>query len=153
MKNDGGIIELKDGSEWIISPYDTHKTRRWQRDDRIGIETTENIWRPYRLKNYTRTQVADAEMKQPASPSGEVAPEDSAYYQGAVLLSKIAGSGEVVSLQDGTSWAISPIDQIRAQNWQKDDRIRVEKNDDYLYPYALHNLDSGETVLANSINK
>ena len=35
VRNDGEIIELKDGSVWIISPFDRYKTRHWQRNDAI----------------------------------------------------------------------------------------------------------------------
>ena len=153
IRNDGEVLELKDGSVWLVSPYDRHKTRRWQRNDAISISTTENVWRPYRLKNITRIQVADAELKQEASPTGEKSPEDPEYFADSIGVEQVFDRGELVVLVDKTTWKIAPADQIRAKTWKKDDRIRVAKTDNYLYQYSLSNLDSGETVLANDSKK
>ena len=150
VRNDGEIIELKDGSIWIISPFDRYKTRRWQRNDAIQIEMTENVFRPYRLRNTTRLQVADAELQTEASHTGEKPPENPEYYSNTIGVSSVRQKGEFLELQDSTCWKIAPADQIRVRKWQKNDRVRVTQGEDYLYPYILNNVDSGETVLANS---
>lgn len=149
IRNEGEIIELKNGSVWIISPFDRHKTRRWTRNDVIRIENSRNVWRPYKLKNMTKLQIADAELKTPASETGEKEPDEPEMFKGTIGVEAVIQRGQLVQLKDKTRWAIAPADQIIARNWKKDDRIKILKTDSYLYEYSLQNLDGGETVLAN----
>jgi len=155
VRNDGAIIDLQDGSSWKIAAYETYKTRKWQRGDTIYPEKTTLIsYPPYRLKNMTRRQFADASMLEPVSPTGVRAAPGEDYYAGSTRVTDIQNKGEFVFLADGTSWKICLQDQVRTKKWKAGDRIRHgTSTKDLLYPHSLENLDSGERVRGNSKEK
>jgi hypothetical protein len=155
VREDGSIIDLLDGSTWKIADYETYKTRKWQRGDVMVVEKSARFvtYPPYRLKNMTRRQFADASMIQPSAPTGQRSETEQSYYEGATRVTEVQNKGEFVFLADGTSWQICPVDQVRSRKWKVGDRIRLGATRDMLYPNSLENLDSGEQVKGNSKEK
>lgn len=146
---DGKTILLKDGSVWTIAEYDRYKTRRWYRNDELEWVPSGDAINPYKLRNITRRQFAIASMTEPPSPTGEIKPPPTSFYEGSIRVSSVNPLGTDVTLEDDSSWDIAPNDQIRVKEWKVNDRIIPSDNNDYLYRSKLANLDSGETVLAN----
>lgn len=149
IRNDGEFVELKDGSIWQVSPVFRYLSTTWQRDQVIEIRKSENARHPYILHNMTNEQVVQADLKQPPSPSGQKKQESAEYYQGSFTLNGISEQGDVLYLNNGSSWKVAPMDMYRARNWKENDRIKVQKGDNILYQYRLQNLDTGEIALAN----
>jgi len=157
IRDDGRIVELKDGSVWRISDIDRKKTVTWNRGDRVEWAKSDATYPAYYITNLmenninpTVRQIAGATMITPPSPTGIKPPEPPDYYRGSVKISIIQTKGWEITLDDNTLWKIAPRDWATVLRWQRSDRVRVEKNNDMLYPYKLLNLDSGEQALANS---
>ncbi len=149
-KNQNGRqIDLKDGSQWKIRSIDTSVAQYWLRGDSIRIESSTDIYYPYILKNESRDKQAQASLITPPSESGEVASHPSAYFEGSILIQNSTKDGVSLSLQDGTKWSIAPEDQYKVSNWIPKDRVKVEKNRQFLYSYTIKNLDSGEEARAD----
>lgn len=147
IKNDGGILELKDGSVWAVSPLYTYLTKNWLRGDTIKIEPSQNVLYTHLLTNINRDQQAEANLKQPPSPTGKK--EEPNEYKDTLPLLTASTTGDSITLANGTTWSIAPVDMYKARTWQEHDRIRVEKADNFLYQYRLTNVDSGQVALAN----
>jgi hypothetical protein len=156
IRDNGAIVELKDGSIWKISELDRKKTVTWNRGDKVNWEKTSMTYPPYRLHNLmenninpTVNQVADAEMIVAPSSTGKKSPYPAEYYKGSTLLSYVHAKGWEITMEDKAVWKIAPRDWQTVLRWEKADRIKVEKTNDLLYPYKLLNLDNGEQALAN----
>lgn len=149
VRNDGEIIELKDGSVWQISPFFRYLTTTWQRNHVVQIKKSENIRHPYSLYNVNLDQTAEANLKQPPSPTGKKNEENKETFKGSVSLQEVNLQGDTLTLVDGSSWKIAPLDIYRTRNWSPNDRIKIQRVDNSLYQYRLSNLDTGETALAN----
>lgn len=148
--NDGGTLELKNGSVWEIAEIDRYKTRRWLRGDTIEWEqTVDDVAHPYRLTDVTRRQTALGTMIRGPSPTGQKTAENKDYYKDSVRVLGVRRKGEYLDLANKSSWKIALRDQIRVNTWKSGDRIRIGPHDDFLYPFELTNLDSGESALAN----
>lgn len=147
-RNNGEIIDLKDGSSWTISPFYRYVTTQWLRGQVITVSQGSNVRHPWVLNNLTSGQTAEADMTNPPSPNGQKPPENSAQYKGSTKLQAVTTAGDNVNLADGSSWRIAPTDMYKSKNWSPADRIKVDKSDSMLYPYRLSNLDTGETALA-----
>ena len=147
--NDGEIIELKDGSSWMIGPTYQYLTTQWQRDQDIDIKPSEDMRFKYTLHNKARDEFANANMKTPASPSGEKKIDPTSAFKGSSPLKNISLTGDVIALNNGSVWNIAPVDTFRVKNWKENDRILAKPSRDLQYKYRLTNLDSGETALAN----
>jgi len=63
----------------------------------------------------------------------------------------VSDDGSVITLEDGSHWLISPLDQVDTQIWLAVDEITVVDGDDPSYPYKLVNTDEGETAEAQFI--
>ncbi len=150
IRNNGEIIELKDGSSWQISPFYRNLTVFWLRDHVIEVGPSSNIRYTYLLYNATLGQTVQANMKSPASPTGKKAEEHPDTHKGSVHVTSIASRGEVVTLADGSTWKIAPANTFHVINWKEHDRILAQPSDNFLYRYRLTNLDTGEVVLANT---
>jgi hypothetical protein len=62
--------------------------------------------------------------------------------------------GHYITLEDGSLWAISPMDRINTMLWLPVERITVLANPDSLqYPYRLINTDSKSTAEAKYVGK
>ncbi|MDB6081359.1 MAG: hypothetical protein JWO53_631 [Chlamydiia bacterium] len=147
VKDQGSIIELKDGSIWQIAEYDTYRSKRWIRDDQIEWAPSQDVHFSYKLKNLTRSQTVMAAMKASPSETGVKTPEPEEYYAGTVKVTQVDPKGETITLEDNKSWRIAPIDQMRVKAWKVSDRIKTATSEDVIYKNILTNLDSGETVL------
>jgi hypothetical protein len=147
--NDGAIVELKDGSIWQVSPVFRYLSTTWERNQAIEVKQSNNVRHPYSLRNVNLDQVVEADLKQPPSPTGKKREESPEYYKGSTPLVEISGQGDVLTLADNSSWKIAPLDIFRVRDWKQNDRIKVQKANNYLYQYRLTNLDTGETALAN----
>jgi hypothetical protein len=162
-RNNGAILELRDGSVWKIAEVDRYMTRIWSRDDYLSwTKDPFDVAFPYRLKNETKLQTAYAIMERPPSPSGEKAAEDPIIYRNSIPIKnitvvktqsanvkKVYPTDVSFELVDGTSWVVAPNDMARAEDWRQGDRIKVVKANDPLYKYRLTNLDTGEEIIAN----
>jgi hypothetical protein len=60
----------------------------------------------------------------------------------------IFDDGELLRLNDDTLWGVSPAGQHTSRLWRKNETVAVERSGQYSYPYALRNLQTGETVAA-----
>lgn len=149
VKNEGAIIELRDGSIWAVSPLYTYLTKDWLKNHVVKVDRSENVMFTYRLTNINNGQIAEANMKQAPSPTGQKAPDNPEEFKGALGLENVTTDGENVTLANGSQWKIAPVDMYKARTWKEHDRIKVEKADNFLYKYRLTNLDNGQTVLAN----
>ena len=149
VKRDGQIIELKDGSVWEISPMYTYLTRMWIPGQVIEIGTSEDIRYKRTLRNINQDRTVTANMKEPASPTGERKQEDASFYRGSEPLEHVDDLGVNIRLANKSEWTIAPVDQYKTRTWKDNDRIRVEPEDNFLYKYRLTNLDSGQEALAN----
>jgi hypothetical protein len=147
--NNGEIIELKDGSSWIIGPTYRYLTTTWQRDQEIDIKPSEDIHFKYTLHNKVLDQVANANMKAQASPTGQQKEAPPGTYKGSSPLKTVSISGDAITLGNGSSWNIAPLDMYRTKNWRENDRILAKPSRDPYFKFRLTNLDSGETALAN----
>jgi hypothetical protein len=153
--NNGKTLELHDGSEWSIRPIDVKTAIKWKRDEPITITTSErDIRRPYILTNSARNEEVGATKVRSAHPYGEKPPEPASHFEGSVSIKSISADGTTVLTEDNKSWKIAPINRKRVEtDWRVNDRIRVQKSKDALYRYSINNLDSGDSVLANPIEK
>jgi hypothetical protein len=145
--NDGEIIELKDGSNWLIGPVYRYITTKWQRDQEVEVSPSEDMHFKYTLHNKSTDEFANANMKAAPSPTGQ-RPEER-VAKGNSPLKNISINGDVVVLGNGTSWNIAPLDMFRVKNWKENDRILAKPSNDPFYRFRLTNLDSGETALAS----
>lgn len=156
FRNKGGaVIELKDGSVWNITPIDQPVAQFWARDQHITISRNpRDIVRPFVLFNDDRKEQVGGTRARPASPEGQRAPDNPAYFRGASVINAITPDGITISLTSGDVWIVAPTGQQLVQaTWQPRDRIRVERSMDSAYRYRLINLDSGDAVLANPPNR
>jgi hypothetical protein len=154
VKNNGAIVELKDGSVWQVIDVDQYISTNWQRDDKVDWTKNTFTFPAYFLKNITQATSVGAEMVTAPSKAGKRAEDKTP--KNAVPIVAIEGKQDgqyaeitgkvVVQLEDGTSWQIAPLDQERARQWKKGDRITRSRSNDLSYPTLLHNFDSGETV-------
>jgi len=153
--NKGKTIELHDGSEWNIYSIDVKIAVKWKRGEVISITTSErDIRRPYILTNTLRNEEAGAVQVSPAHPYGERPPEPASYFQGSVSITTISPGGITITTNDNKTWKIAPLDQKPVlNNWQVNDRIKIQKSKDALYRYYIENLDSGDNALANPSEK
>lgn len=62
-------------------------------------------------------------------------------------IQSVSGGGNIIILEDGSAWEVSPIDIIYSAIWLPVSNIAVVK-DSGPYPYKLINTDDGETVNA-----
>lgn len=147
----GEVLELNDGSVWIVNPIDRSVARWWRRGDPLLIKKAKyDIARPYTLFNQANNEQVGAKMAKPSSPQGERKPESPGFYQGSIILASIGMDGQEVTLKDESSWKISPMYQLQVMStWTIGDRIRIEPSGDSIYRYRLVNLDSGDNVLGN----
>ncbi len=160
-RDNGSIIELADGSVWKIANFDTYKTREWHRDDEIEwSKSPYDRKNPYRLYNKTKEEreeeglsTAFAAMLTPANPTGGKQPENAEEFAGSIRISALRQNGQIVDLENGSSWKILLVDQIRASDWKRGDRIKIERVDYLHYNYALKNLDTGESIRVEEIKK
>ena len=153
---DGAILELKDGSVWRIAPFDTYKTRRWLRGDELEwakVDPSIDSRNPYRIYNVTRQQVAYAKQEKPPATTGQREAKSEEHYANSVRLVGVRNEGELVVLEDNTTWKILVTDAEKTQSWRSNDRIRVQvgKTRDVMYDTLLTNLESGETVKAKQV--
>ena len=107
-RNNGEIIDLKDGSSWTISPFYRYLTTQWQKGQVITVSQGTNIRHPWVLNNLSTGQTAEADMTNPPSPSGKKPPENPQEFKGATQLQMVNTQGDAVSLADGSSWRIAP---------------------------------------------
>ncbi len=63
-------------------------------------------------------------------------------------IDEVSTSGATISLEDGSLWLISPLDQVDTALWLPVDEITVTHSRDPSYPYRLVNTDEGETASA-----
>ncbi len=147
----GEKIELLDGSIWSIISFDQPTAQLWQRNDDVNVKNNEkDLMRPYIMYNTTREEQVACRMEQASRVSKNTPSDPNSYFVGSQPVTAIDIQNWTVSLKNKTKWRIAPTDQIKVQElWKLQDRIRVEKNNDVMYPFRLHNLDSGDTVLAN----
>ncbi|MBS0654991.1 MAG: hypothetical protein JSR46_04380, partial [Verrucomicrobia bacterium] len=68
---------------------------------------------------------------------------------GSFNISATSEQGDVVALNNGSSWKIAPRDMYRTNTWKPNDRIKIKKTNDPLYQYELENLDTGQFAQAN----
>ena len=149
IRINGEFVDLKDGSSWRIAPIYQYLSIQWRKGDRIEITPSENDLWPYNLHNNRLEQDAQAKQMKPPSPTGEEPPEEESYFEGSETILHIRGSGQFLELQNGTIWKIAPLDMMKVQGWHPNDRVRLEKSDNYLYRYTIHNLDNGQRALVN----
>ncbi|MCE5295047.1 MAG: hypothetical protein LLF94_10620 [Chlamydiales bacterium] len=149
VRNDGEFIDLKDGSSWHISPFYRRLTTTWQKNQTVEVKKGRNQMHPWILQNISSNEIAEADLLQDPSATGQKPNEPPEHYNGAVPMSTVTTQGDLMTLGDGTVWKIAPTDMYKAKNWSSSDRIRVEPSDNFLYKYRLTNLDTGEVTLAN----
>lgn len=150
-RDEGAIIELRDGSVWQVGATYQYVSRGWNRGDTIEIGKSHNMLYPYWLYNVGLEEQVQAKQITPPSPTGQKSPEKASYFEGSTLVTATRGKGEFIDLQNGTAWKIAPGDQSKVRNWKKGDRVRVKQSDAFIYQYVIENLDSGETALANPV--
>lgn len=148
VKNNGQIIDLQDGSSWIISPFFIYLTSHWLKGQVIDISQSTNIKHHWILHNQTTGQTAEADLANPANPSGKKEPENPDQFKGSTKLQMVTNQGDDLSLADGTSYRVAPTDMYKAKNWSPNDRVKVESSGDVRYPVKITNLDNGQTARA-----
>lgn len=153
VRNNGEIIELKDGSSWRVSPFYRYQTTLWQKGQTVEVSQSRNSLHPWLLNNISTGLAVEADALSPASSTGKKAENPPEYYQGAVGIANVTQVGDILTLGDGTVWKVAPADQYKVRNWKPNDRIKVEQSDNFLYHYSLTNLDTGEVALANQPRK
>jgi len=65
----------------------------------------------------------------------------------------VFGNGELVKLEDGSIWRISPLDTATSGSWSAASEITVDEGDELLYPYILVNSDDNELVNARLLKR
>jgi hypothetical protein len=63
----------------------------------------------------------------------------------------VSSNGSMISLEDGSTWLVSPLDTVTTSIWLSVDSIKVARSHDPEYPYLLINTDEGETAAARFI--
>lgn len=146
----GQFLELNDGSVWEITSFDQPTASLWKRGDTIVFTKSErDLSRPYTITNIDRNEIVGAKQKRAAAPSGKRQEDPVSYFSGSIQVESVGMNGETVQLRNGKVWDIAPVDQVRVViDWKPFDRVRVEKNNDIMFPIKLQNLDNGGYVLA-----
>lgn len=150
------LIRLTDGSQWKVSPSDLHKLSGWKAAQPITIEVDNWSWGYltlgnkhyiYRLVNATTGSSVEALLYKGSNINS---PQ---YRQIEGLLK----SSLQVSLNDGSTWAVSSSDYLLFQEWVIKDTVvigSVKKgwfdccNN---YHYILINVDSNHFVRAKKL--
>lgn len=150
IKNNGEILELKDGSSWKVGPVYRSLAANWHRNDMIQISPSANVRHPYILYNVSRNETVQGDMVSPTAPGGVKQPGAEEVATGSIPLTAIiVDAYTTAKLADGSDWKIAPVDIYRVRKWHPHDRILVQPSDNFLYKYKLKNIDTGEEVLAN----
>ena len=63
----------------------------------------------------------------------------------------ISSTGATITLDDGSVWLISPLDQAASSIWLPIDNVVVRHSRDPSYPYLIVNTDEGETASARFV--
>jgi hypothetical protein len=63
----------------------------------------------------------------------------------------VSSNGSVITLEDGSTWLVSPLDTVTTSIWLTVDSIKVARSRDPGYPYLLINTDEGETAAARFV--
>jgi len=149
--HNGKKLELSDGSVWSISSMDQTTARWWQRNEPLVIsQAKRDILRPFTVFNTVRDQKVGARQEKLASPTGKRPENDPSYFKDSIPIEHIGLQGKTISLQNQSTWKISPKhQQFVVSKWKAHDRVRIEKSSDALYQHRIINLDSGDEVLAN----
>jgi hypothetical protein len=67
-------------------------------------------------------------------------------------ITEVSGSGKIIELEDGSTWRVSPLDEITSALWLHVTDIIVKESRDPFYAYLLINKDDGEKVHAKLIS-
>jgi hypothetical protein len=121
FETDVNLIRISDGSQWKINPEDLGKMYTWKAEQVVGIEVDNDSWSSamswgktyiYRLVNVSNS----SEVRVLPFKGPDV---DGPYYQ-VIGLQK---PGLSVSLNDGSTWSISPNDAALFQEWALGDGL------------------------------
>jgi TPR repeat protein len=66
---------------------------------------------------------------------------------------QVFANGEMVKLEDGSIWRISPLDTANSVNWSAASEITIDDGDELLYPYILVNTSDNELVNARLLKQ
>jgi hypothetical protein len=68
-------------------------------------------------------------------------------------IDEVMADGEVIKLEDGSLWKVSPIDTVDSQVWLPVTSITVIEGDDPEFTYKLVNTDDNEIINARLISQ
>lgn len=146
----GQTLELANGSIWDIVVFDQFAVSMWKRGENVTVSKSKyDISRPYSIHNISRNEQAGAKQRREASADGKRPEDPPSYFANSLSVETIGPDGKTITLENNKEFAIAPLDQQRIlNNWLEQDRIRVTKSGDVLYPFKLENLDSGDSAIA-----
>jgi hypothetical protein len=118
ISSGGSHIKLSDGSSWKVDPFHIRIANKWSAEQKISIESTIRAFGPpsYHLKNKTRTETISAKLSK--------GPEWVKKTKTFPIL-EIGRSGGTVTLENGSVWKISLVEQSRVRRWKAGDEIKL----------------------------
>jgi hypothetical protein len=123
----GDNIELTDGSVWIVSHSDSHKTLNWYTTDLLIITPNHSIFssHAYRITNQTTGQSVAVNLS-----LGPIAPPYGSSYTHWIV--GIDYYYNVIYLEDGSRWNMSSFDHGIVNQWVIGDVVIIGVNDGWL---------------------
>jgi hypothetical protein len=66
---------------------------------------------------------------------------------------QVFANGEMIKLEDGSIWRVSPLDTTSSVNWSAASEITIDDGEELLYPYILVNTSDNELVNARLLKQ
>lgn len=143
----GDLLELEDGSRWIVSLSDRFKTYNWLTSDTLKI-TPNHTWFSsyyYRVTNLNTNESIEVNLFERPIYNGMFT-----YW-----IVAIDYFGSQICLNDGSIWDVSSFDYDILKKWIINDTVILGHNDgffSYTRPNILINCDTVTYVEARCIN-
>jgi hypothetical protein len=130
-----------------LSPFDEFTSTPPQ------IITTSGQFVAYLTKNKVKSPAIDPEVLIALLKSGvsPVSSSDDYVVDSEHWIEAVMDDGNLIKLEDGSIWKVSPVDVTDSALWLQTTSITVIDSDDSDYPYKLVNTDDNEAVDAQLI--
>lgn len=147
----GDSLKLDDGTLWKIAPKYRKQTRSWTKGQSVVL--TRVYKRGYTHQLFNLDFGAGVDVWQASAKNYIAAPSGVASSEKTHRIDEIISNGERIKLDDGSSWEIFGSDRLEAQAWLPEDKIRIERSGDAIYPQKLINLEHNESISAKLLSK
>lgn len=124
----GDTLEIEDGSQWKIAPYDKAKTSNWGMQDPILITQNHTWFSPYNYRIVNPATQSSIEANLFLGPI-----QNGAYTRYVMSIYPIQDS---IILNDQTRWKICSFDLAEFQEWRPQDAIIIGYNSGWNASYC-----------------